>query len=83
MVSIGRGLMGDANVYLIDEPSLGLAHGIAATLMDSLFSIELGNGAMILAEQNRPLIEQRIDRILHMHVGEIVRSESVEPVASA
>jgi branched-chain amino acid transport system ATP-binding protein len=83
MVSIGRGLMGDADVYLIDEPSLGLAHGIAATLMDSLFSIELGNGAMILAEQNRPLIEKRIDRILHMHVGEIVRSESIEQASSA
>lgn len=83
MVSIGRGLMGDADVYLIDEPSLGLAHGIAATLMDSLFSIELGRGAMILAEQNRPLIERRIDRILHMHVGEIVRSESIERTSSA
>jgi branched-chain amino acid transport system ATP-binding protein len=82
MLSIGRGLMGDADVYLIDEPSLGLAHGIAAAVMDSLFSIDLREGAMILAEQNRPLIEGRIDRILHMHVGEIVRSETVaSPVA--
>jgi branched-chain amino acid transport system ATP-binding protein len=77
MLSIGRGLMGDADVYLIDEPSLGLAHGIATVVMDSLFSIDLRGGVMILAEQNRPLIESRIDRILHMHVGEIVRSETI------
>jgi branched-chain amino acid transport system ATP-binding protein len=77
MLSIGRGLMGDADVYLIDEPSLGLAHGIASAVMDSLFSIDLREGAMILAEQNRPLIEGRIDRILQMYVGKIVHSETV------
>ena len=30
MCSLGRGLMSDARVFLIDEPSLGLAPGIAA-----------------------------------------------------
>jgi branched-chain amino acid transport system ATP-binding protein len=75
MVSIGRGLMAEGDVYLIDEPSLGLAHGVAAGLMDSLFAIDLGAGAMILAEQNRGLIEGRVDRIVHMHAGQIVSSE--------
>jgi branched-chain amino acid transport system ATP-binding protein len=78
MVSIGRGLMADGNVYLIDEPSLGLAPGIVSALMESLFSVDLKGGAMILAEQNRALIEDRIDRIVQIHGGQIVASERVD-----
>jgi len=76
MVSIGRGLMTDADVYLIDEPSLGLAPGIVAALMESLFSVPLDRGAMVVAEQNRTLIEGRVDRLVHIHGGQIVRIES-------
>ena len=45
MVSIGRGLMTDADVYLIDEPSLGLAPGIISALMDSLFAVGVEGGS--------------------------------------
>ena len=76
MVSIGRGLMTDADVYLIDEPSLGLAPGIISALMDSLFSVGVEGGAMIIAEQNRTLIEGRVDRMVHIHGGVIVKTES-------
>jgi branched-chain amino acid transport system ATP-binding protein len=75
MVSIGRGLMADADVYLIDEPSLGLAPGIVSALMESLFSVPVDAGAMIIAEQNRTLIEGRVDRLVHLHGGQIVRVE--------
>jgi branched-chain amino acid transport system ATP-binding protein len=80
MVSIGRGLMNEADLYLIDEPSLGLAPGIVASLMDSLFSVPVDDGALVLAEQNRTLIEGRVDTIVHVHGGQIVR---VEPGAAA
>jgi branched-chain amino acid transport system ATP-binding protein len=76
MVSIGRGLMTEADVYLIDEPSLGLAPGIVLALMESLFSVELGGGAMLLAEQNRTLIEGRVDRLIQIHGGQIVDPET-------
>ena len=49
MVAIGRGLMADADVYLVDEPSLGLAPGLAARMIDALLSLELKGGAMLLA----------------------------------
>jgi branched-chain amino acid transport system ATP-binding protein len=77
MVSIGRGLMTDADVYLIDEPSLGLAPGIVPSLMEALFSVPVGGGAMVVAEQNRTLIEGRVDRLIHIHGGQIVRVESI------
>lgn len=76
MVSIGRGLMADARIYLIDEPSLGLGPGIARGVIDTLFSFELEDGVMLLAEQNRALIEGRVDRLVHIHGGQVVRTES-------
>jgi branched-chain amino acid transport system ATP-binding protein len=82
MVSIGRGLMTDADVYLIDEPSLGLAPGIISALMESLFSVSVEGGAMILAEQNRALIENRVDRLVHIHGGQIVDPEASSPTVN-
>jgi branched-chain amino acid transport system ATP-binding protein len=72
MCSLGRGLMSDARVYLIDEPSLGLAPGIAAGLFSTLRELEAGSGAIVLAEQNQTLLEGWIDRIVRIHGGQVV-----------
>jgi branched-chain amino acid transport system ATP-binding protein len=71
MVSLGRGLMGDVSVYLIDEPSLGLAPKIASAVLKAVHSIDVGEGAMLIAEQNIALLEGRVDRILGMHAGRL------------
>jgi len=71
MVSIGRGLMADASLFLVDEPSLGLAPKIGKGVLDALLSVELGQSAMVIAEQNVSLLEGRVDRIIGMHVGKL------------
>lgn len=71
MCSIGRGLMSEARVYLVDEPSLGLGPGIAKGICDTLLSLDLKGGALLIAEQNRALIDGKIDRSLRMHGGEL------------
>jgi branched-chain amino acid transport system ATP-binding protein len=71
MVAIGRGLMADGTVYLVDEPSLGLAPGLAQRMIDAVLSLDLGAGALILAEQNRALFEGRVDRVVHLHGGRL------------
>ena len=71
MVSIGRGLMAEASLFLVDEPSLGLAPKIGKSVMDALFDIDLGESAMVIAEQNVALLEGRVDRIIGMHVGKL------------
>lgn len=71
MVSVGRALMADASLYLVDEPSLGLAPKVSLGLVEALSAIDLGDGAMIIAEQNLPLIDGRVDRVLGMHAGEL------------
>jgi branched-chain amino acid transport system ATP-binding protein len=71
MVSVGRALMADAKLYLVDEPSLGLAPKISIGLVAALCEIDLGDGAMLIAEQNLPLLTGKCDRILGMHAGEL------------
>ena len=71
MCSIGRGLMSEARVYLVDEPSLGLGPGIAKGICDTLMGLDLKGGALLIAEQNRALIDGKIDRSLRMHGGEL------------
>ena len=75
MCSLGRGLMSEARVYLIDEPSLGLAPGVAAGLFATLRELKIEGGAIILAEQNQTLLEGWIDRIRRMHGGQLVEIE--------
>lgn len=77
MVCIGRGLMSDASLYLVDEPSLGLAPKIGKRVLDALIDIELGSTAMVIAEQNVGLLEGRVDRIIGMHAGKLKGEASV------
>jgi branched-chain amino acid transport system ATP-binding protein len=71
MVSLARGLMADAVLFLVDEPSLGLAPKISRAVMDALMRIDLRDGAMVIAEQNMALLEGRVTRILGMHAGNL------------
>lgn len=68
MVSIGRMLMSEARLYLIDEPSLGLAPKISERVMAALWALPV-EGAMIVAEQNVSLLTGRCDRVIGMHAG--------------
>jgi branched-chain amino acid transport system ATP-binding protein len=76
MVAIGRGLMSDASLFLVDEPSLGLAPKIGKAVIDALMQIDLGSSAMIIAEQNVALLEGRVDRVIGMHVGKLTGEAS-------
>ena len=71
MVSIGRGLMVDAKLYLADEPSLGLAPKIGISVLQALLKIDLSDSAMIIAEQNVALLEGKMDRVIGMQAGKL------------
>jgi branched-chain amino acid transport system ATP-binding protein len=71
MVSLGRAFMGDPRIFLVDEPSLGLAPIISRSVIAALGKIDIGDGAMIIAEQDLGLIHGRVDRMLGMHAGEL------------
>jgi len=71
MVSIGRGMMSEAKIYMADEPTLGLAPKIGKGVLEALLKIDLKDSAMIIAEQNVALLEGKVDRIIGMHAGKL------------
>ena len=80
MVSLARGLMGDATLLLVDEPSLGLAPKISKGLIEALMQIDIREGAMVIAEQNLSLLEGKVSRLIGLHAGKL-KGGSAAPTA--
>jgi branched-chain amino acid transport system ATP-binding protein len=52
MLAIGRGLMGKPTLLMLDEPSLGLAPVMVATMFDTIREINRTGTTILLVEQN-------------------------------
>ena len=63
MLAIGRSLMTDPRLLLMDEPSEGLAPAVLDLILDRLRQIKLQGQAVLLAEQNVDLALEVADRV--------------------
>ena len=72
MVAVGRGLMGDAQILMIDELSLGLAPRITSKLGDALVELKLRGYAILLVEQYVSLALRVSDRVVSLERGRVV-----------
>jgi ABC-type branched-subunit amino acid transport system ATPase component len=71
MLMIGRAILGNPKVLLIDEPTEGLAPSVVAHL-EGVFK-ELGKkSALVIVEQNLPLVCAISDRIYAIKEGRVV-----------
>ena len=71
MVAVGIGLVSDAKLLLIDEPSIGLAPKLVTRLFENFRQIRDETGkTLLLAEQNVKIL-RIADRIIGMEGGEI------------
>jgi branched-chain amino acid transport system ATP-binding protein len=72
MLAIARAMMARPRLLLLDEPSLGLAPNITATLFERLASIkqEFGTG-MLVVEQNASIALHYASRAYVLESGEI------------
>ena len=71
MLVIGRALMGDPRLLLVDEMSAGLAPVTARLLVDTLREIHAAGVAMLLVEQSPHLIEDAVDRVYVLERGTV------------
>lgn len=73
MLAIGRGLMADAKLLMIDEPSLGLAPVIIEDIYARIRSIKDDGIPVLLADENAQYAGAFADRVLLLETGVFVR----------
>lgn len=71
MLMIGRAILGNPKVLLIDEPTEGLAPSIVAHLKDVLKELTR-KSALVIVEQNLPLVCAISDKVYAIKEGRVV-----------
>jgi branched-chain amino acid transport system ATP-binding protein len=72
MLAIGRALMSDPRLVLLDEPSLGLAPKVVDTVFDVIARLHRDGRTILLVEQNAYLSLEIADRAYVLETGRVV-----------
>ena len=72
MCALGRGLMAQPKMLLLDEPSLGLAPVIVQTLYEKLVEVNAAGTTILLVEQTLKAALRLSDRAYVLETGHIV-----------
>jgi branched-chain amino acid transport system ATP-binding protein len=83
MVAIGRALLRDPLLLLLDEPSEGLAPKLVGEVGDALVRLRDSGLSLLLVEQNLALATRVAQRVYVMNKGTIVFSGTSAALASA
>ena len=73
MLALGRGLMAEAKIMLIDEPSLGLAPLTTQQIYASILTVKEGGMSLLLADENANHVADLADRVYLLETGMLVR----------
>jgi ABC-type branched-subunit amino acid transport system ATPase component len=84
MLAIGRGLMTDPELMLLDEPSDGIMPVLVNQIADILVAINRNERmTLVVVEQNVPMLFRMTDRFIILEKGQIVAVGSREQVAAS
>ena len=72
MLAIGRALMGNPRVLLMDEPSEGLAPQLVAEVGRTIAQLKANGQSIVLVEQNIKLTLDLADEIVIINTGNVV-----------
>ena len=72
MLAVGRALMSDPKLLLLDEPSLGLAPAIVDSMYDAFAALHRDGQTILLAEQSVDLALEAADHAYVLQVGRTV-----------
>lgn len=78
MLAIGRALMADPEVLLLDEPSMGLAPVLVEAIFEIITRVNAIGKTILLVEQNALMALEIATRGYVLQTGEIVISDSAQ-----
>jgi branched-chain amino acid transport system ATP-binding protein len=82
MLAVGRALMADPKILLLDEPSLGLAPKIIDEILGTLAILNKEGLPIILVEQKAPLALRLTSRAYLLSVGRLIAEIDPRTIAS-
>ncbi len=72
MLAVGRALMSEPKILLLDEPSLGLAPRVTAEILETLGLLNREGLPVVLVEQKAPMALKLAKRAYLLSIGRIV-----------
>jgi len=78
MLALGRALMSEPKLLMLDEPSLGLAPTVVEQLYDTLVRLHREGLTLLLAEQSVPLALEIADYAYVLQTGRTVLEGKAE-----
>lgn len=82
MLAVGRALMSDPKLLLLDEPSLGLAPNFVAMIFEMIRQINRQGVTILLIEQNANMALQTSDRAYVIENGLVTMQGAAKDIAA-
>ncbi len=82
MLAVGRALLGNPRVLLLDEPSEGLSPILVDELVSTFNKIRATGTGILVVEQHLNLVRRTTQRFVVMAKGEIIDSGSTQDIDS-
>jgi branched-chain amino acid transport system ATP-binding protein len=82
MLAIGRALMANPSLILLDEPSEGLSPVLIDGLVETLNRIRGAGTGVLVVEQHLNLVKRATDRFVILAKGEVVGSGAIDAIGA-
>lgn len=84
MLAIGRGLMTDPRIVLLDEPSDGIMPTLVHQITETLLAINRNEGlTIVVVEQNVPMIMNLAHTCIVLEKGRVVADGSTKDIVES